>query len=245
MQPVSCTPRLRPPATGKQTRFLGSRNSSVSGTSEGTLASPAAPATYHPTPSGSSSMIRHGAVPTEPDDAPAPGGRTDDRVCGTPTGRTFRLSGVNNWLNTDHIASRGCGAVPGTVSPQRPCRNSGSAVRYLVSRRRVGTKGIDNGRKLQRVLREMQGQTRLRRGCRGNQRAPDGQGNLPGLRHQDEPDPGQSLTSLPGCGRSDADARAPAVGHTWPGTGSDPPRTLPVTVMTAGLRGDPAVAGST
>src|SRR5664280_849573 len=44
MQPVSCTPRLRPPATGKQTRFLGSRNSSVSGTSEGTLASPAQPA---------------------------------------------------------------------------------------------------------------------------------------------------------------------------------------------------------
>ena len=34
-------------------------------------------------------------------------------------------------------------------------------------------------------------------GHRGNQRAPDGKGNLPGLRHQDEPDPGQSLTSLP------------------------------------------------
>src|SRR5664280_3883705 len=129
---------------------------------------------------------------------------------------------------------------PATAVPEQRQRGP-----LPVSRRLVVTKGINNGRQLQRVLREMQGQTRLRRGYRGNQRAPDGQGNLPGLRHQDEPDPGQSLTSLPGCGRSDADARAPAVGHTWPGTGSDPPRTLPVTVMSAGLRGDPAGAGST
>jgi hypothetical protein len=79
----------RPP--GRQTRFLGSRNSSVSGTSEGTSASPAAPATYRPTPSGSPSMIRHGAVPTEPVDAPAPGGRTDDRGRRDTDGTNVRL----------------------------------------------------------------------------------------------------------------------------------------------------------
>src|SRR5664280_3110745 len=79
---------------------------------------------------------------------------------------------------------------PATAVPEQRQRGP-----LPVSRRLVVTKGINNGRQLQRVLREMQGQTRLRRGYRGNQRAPDGQGNLPGLRHQDEPDPGQSLTS--------------------------------------------------
>ena len=51
-------------------------------------------------------------------DAPAPGGRTDYR-------------GNAGHLRDERSTSRGCGAVPGTVSPQRPCRNSGSAVRNL------------------------------------------------------------------------------------------------------------------
>src|SRR5664279_5673790 len=134
----------------------------------------------------------------------------------TPADRTFDFTGLR------------CGAGYGRHTP---------AVREWTVGGRQERK-INNGRQLQRVLREMQGQTRLRRGHRGNQRAPDGEGNLPGLRHQDEPDPGQSLTSLPGA----------AGRRRRPGTGCRPyvarngqrpstqrlPGTLPVTVMTAG-----------
>ncbi|CAA9361517.1 MAG: FIG00660900: hypothetical protein, partial [uncultured Frankineae bacterium] len=50
------------------------------------------------------------------------------------------------------------------------------------------------GRELQRLLREVQGEARLRwRGEGERVRSPDGAGPVPGLRHQDEPDPRQGL----------------------------------------------------
>ena len=50
---------------------------------------------------------------------------------------------------------------------------------------------------LQRILRQVQGEAGLRRRGARDQRSPHGEGHLPGVRHQDEPDPGQGLSRSP------------------------------------------------
>ncbi|CAA9261321.1 MAG: FIG00660900: hypothetical protein, partial [uncultured Blastococcus sp.] len=55
-------------------------------------------------------------------------------------------------------------------------------------------RGDPRGGELQRLLREVQGQARLRRRGEGQRVRPShGPGHLPRLRHQDEPDPRQGL----------------------------------------------------
>jgi hypothetical protein len=131
------------PATGKQTRFLGSRNSSVSGTSEGTLARrlrrrriarPEQVAIDEPSWGGANRLMHRRRVVARMIEE-----------CGTPTGRTFDFTRLR--------CPTGYG-FPATAVPEQRERGP-----LPVSRRLVVTKGINNGRQLQRVLREMQGQT--------------------------------------------------------------------------------------
>src|SRR5262249_42928858 len=67
------------------------------------------------------------------------------------------------------------------------------------------------GRDLQRLLREVQGEARLRgRGRHQRLRAPHGQGLVSGVRYEDEPYPRKGLTDVPLQGLSAQSETAPA-----------------------------------
>jgi signal transduction histidine kinase len=110
------------------------------------------------------------------------------------------------------------------------------------------SRGGPRGRDLQRVLREVQGEARLRRRGQGQRvRPPDGAGTVPGVRHQDEPDPRQGLSPARGSaarpcaprGAATASAAAHSTGGPLtpssargPGWTAGPPRRGPQIVRT-------------
>jgi signal transduction histidine kinase len=115
---------------------------------------------------------------------------------------TFSLKLSSAALPQPAIPAAGPGrGPPGRLLRRRPEPDvRGLRSRASPARRSAAdlSRGGPRGRDLQRVLREVQGEARLRRrGQDQRVRPPDGAGTVPRVRHEDEPDPRQGLTPAP------------------------------------------------